>query len=125
MSNENAAGAGPEPQVVSSVGQTGNVGSSTSVASGAAKVFKEFKWGLLTLFLLMVVVIGLVYDGGRKKKLAESDPSKAAPTPDVNVDSAPDSATPPPSAATPAPSTRGDHTASIATPTTRQITPHR
>src|SRR4051794_23740263 len=49
VSNENAApGAiNPEPQGASSVGQTGNVGSSTSAGSGAAKVFKEFKWGLL------------------------------------------------------------------------------
>jgi nucleoid-associated protein YgaU len=95
VSNENAAGAvSPESQA-SSVGQTGNVGSSTSVASGAAKVFKEFKWGLLTLFLLMVVVIGLVYDGGRKKKLAEADQAKSAPTPDVNLDAGTDS-TPPP-----------------------------
>lgn len=48
----------------------------TSVADGAAKVFREFKWGLLTLFLLMVVVIGLVYDGGRKKK-SETSVAKA------------------------------------------------
>jgi len=40
----------------------------TATSGGAAKVFREFKWGLLTLFLLMVVVIGLVYDGGRKKE---------------------------------------------------------
>ena len=52
----------------SAVAQTANIGRSTSVTSGAAKVFREFKWGLLTLFLLMVVVIGLVYDGGKKKK---------------------------------------------------------
>ena len=45
----------------------------TSAAQGAAKVFREFKWGLLTLFLLMVVVIGLVYDGGAKKKSALTD----------------------------------------------------
>lgn len=50
----------------------------TSVADGAAKVFREFKWGLLTLFLLMVVVIGLVYDGGRKKT-AEAPKAPAAP----------------------------------------------
>lgn len=50
----------------------------TSVADGAAKVFREFKWGLLTLFLLMVVVIGLVYDGGRKKK--SEAPVTKAPT---------------------------------------------
>jgi nucleoid-associated protein YgaU len=57
----------------SAVAQTANIGRSTSVTSGAAKVFREFKWGLLTLFLLMVVVIGLVYDGGKKKKPATAD----------------------------------------------------
>ncbi|MBI3829950.1 MAG: LysM peptidoglycan-binding domain-containing protein [Planctomycetes bacterium] len=52
----------------------------TSVADGAAKVFREFKWGLLTLFLLMVVVIGLVYDGGRKKTAeAPKLPATSAP----------------------------------------------
>jgi nucleoid-associated protein YgaU len=66
-------------KAVSSVAQTANVGRSTSVTSGAAKVFREFKWGLLTLFLLMVVVIGLVYDGGKKKKLAEAKPLDPAP----------------------------------------------
>jgi len=44
---------------------------------GAAKVFREFKWGLLTLFLLMVVVIGLVYDGG-KKRAADKEKALAA-----------------------------------------------
>jgi nucleoid-associated protein YgaU len=104
VSNENAApGAiNPESQGASSVGQTGNVGSSTSTGSGAAKVFKEFKWGLLTLFLLMVVVIGLVYDGGRKKRLAENDPAKSTATPEINLDS-PD-ASMPPGSVTPLPS---------------------
>lgn len=55
-------------QAFSGVAQTANLGSSTSVSSGAAKIFREFKWGLLTLFILMAVVVGLVYDGGRKKK---------------------------------------------------------
>lgn len=50
----------------------------TGMMDGAAKVFREFKWGLLTLFLLMVVVIGLVYDGG-KKKAAEKEKAAAAP----------------------------------------------
>src|SRR3982750_2938086 len=68
------AGGGMSSQTnASAVAQTANIGRSTSVTSGAAKVFREFKWGLLTLFLLMVVVIGLVYDGGRKKKPLESD----------------------------------------------------
>lgn len=50
--------------------------------SGAAKVFREFKWGLLTLFLLMVVVIGLVYDGGRKKAdVKKADAAKVEQTP--------------------------------------------
>jgi len=61
-----------DSQAASGVGQTANIGRSTSVGSGAAKVFREFKWGLFTLFLLMVVVIGLVYDGGRKKKQSEA-----------------------------------------------------
>ena len=52
----------------SGVAQTANLGSSTSVSSGAGKIFREFKWGLLTLFILMAVVVGLVYDGGHKKK---------------------------------------------------------
>src|SRR3954469_22424628 len=65
---------GKESQsAASGVAQTANIGRSTSVTSGAAKVFREFKWGLLTLFLLMVVVIGLVYDGGRRKKPVEAD----------------------------------------------------
>ena len=42
-----------------------------TTAGGATKVFREFKWGLLTLFLLMVVVIALVYDGGRRKEPAQ------------------------------------------------------
>src|SRR4029079_10763611 len=55
-------------QDFSGVAQTANLGNSTSVSSGAAKIFREFKWGLLTLFILMAVVIGLVYDGGRGQK---------------------------------------------------------
>jgi len=68
VSNENNSVQGSQ---ASGVGQTANFGNHTSAGSGAAKVFREFKWGLLTLFLLMVVVIGLVYDGGKKKKAAE------------------------------------------------------
>lgn len=49
---------------------------SRASTSGAAKVFREFKWGLLTLFLLMVVVIGLVYDGGRKKEAKKAEAPK-------------------------------------------------
>ena len=95
MGNDNVAQAGsPESQAASGVGQTANIGRSTSVAGGAAKVFREFKWGLLTLFLLMVVVIGLVYDGGRKKKGLDTDTSKTAQTPDINIDPA-DSVPPP------------------------------
>ena len=76
MSNESSLGsASPDSQSHSGVGQTANIGRATSVSSGAAKVFREFKWGLLTLFLLMVVVIGLVYDGGRKKKVVDGDKS--------------------------------------------------
>ncbi len=102
MGNENAGqGGSPESQAASGVGQTANMGRSTSVAGGAAKVFREFKWGLLTLFLLMVVVIGLVYDGGRKKKgLDAGDPSKTAATPDINIDPA-DTAPPPGPGGTP------------------------
>ncbi|HLX60654.1 MAG TPA: LysM peptidoglycan-binding domain-containing protein [Planctomycetota bacterium] len=55
-------------QAFTGVAQTAAIGSSTSTSSGAAKIFREFKWGLLTLFILMAVVICLVYDGGRKKK---------------------------------------------------------
>ncbi|MCW8133253.1 MAG: LysM peptidoglycan-binding domain-containing protein [Planctomycetota bacterium] len=51
----------------------------TSAVNGAAKVFREFKWGLLTLFLLMVVVIGLVYDGGKKKAEAPKPTPTAGP----------------------------------------------
>jgi nucleoid-associated protein YgaU len=80
----------------SAVGQTANVGRSTSIGGGAAKVFREFKWGLLTLFLLMVVVIGLVYDGGRKKKPAETDKTAAAQAaPEINLDIGADMGTPP------------------------------
>jgi nucleoid-associated protein YgaU len=82
----------------SGVGQTANVGSSTSITGGAAKVFREFKWGLLTLFLLMVVVIGLVYDGGRKKKAAEADrPDKTADAAAQNQNDGPAEAGNPPS----------------------------
>jgi len=78
VSKENSSGVPAESQV-SGVGQTASMGRSTSVSSGAAKVFREFKWGLLTLFLLMVVVVGLVYDGGAKKKAALAPkPSDAA-----------------------------------------------
>lgn len=60
------------------------VNKTSSAASGAAKVFREFKWGLLTLFLLMVVVISLVYDGGKKNKnqaqAPEIPPAEAAPS---------------------------------------------
>jgi len=72
VSNDSKPSAQDSQSGASAVGQTANIGRSTSVSSGAAKVFREFKWGLLTLFLLMVVVIGLVYDGGRKKKQPES-----------------------------------------------------
>lgn len=90
-----------------SVGQTNNIPRSTSVTSGAAKVFREFKWGLLTLFLLMVVVIGLVYDGGRKKKTADADKLKTPDAgPEITLDAAPESGAPPSTqvAASPAPS---------------------
>jgi LysM repeat protein len=79
----------------SSVGQTGNVSRSTSMG-GAAKVFREFKWGLLTLFLLMVVVIGLVYDGGSKKKKGSDTPKIAErEQPEINLDEAPTNLPPP------------------------------
>jgi nucleoid-associated protein YgaU len=59
----------------------GGIPAKTST-NGAAKVFREFKWGLLTLFLLMVVVIGLVYDGGRKKDAAKkAEEARAEQTP--------------------------------------------
>jgi nucleoid-associated protein YgaU len=62
---------------------TGAATARTSTGGGAVKVFREFKWGLLTLFLLMVVVIGLVYDGGRRKDAAkvEETPSTTAALP--------------------------------------------
>ncbi len=63
-------------QAFSGVAQTANIGSSTSVSSGAAKIFREFKWGLLTLFILMTVVVCLVYDGGRGKKKPETAVTK-------------------------------------------------
>lgn len=90
---------GSESQV-SGVGQTASIGRSTSVSSGAAKVFREFKWGLLTLFLLMVVVVGLVYDGGAKKKVAEKPK-----TPDAALDIGFDNTT---SAVPPVPGANGD-----------------
>jgi nucleoid-associated protein YgaU len=71
------------------VAQTANIGSSTSVSSGAAKIFREFKWGLLTLFILMAVVVGLVYDGGRNKK--KTDAAQTAPA--TNLDTALNGAT--------------------------------
>lgn len=64
-------------QAFSGVAQTAAIGSSTSVSSGAAKIFREFKWGLLTLFILMTVVVCLVYDGGRGKKKNDVAQSKA------------------------------------------------
>lgn len=101
MSNENnvAAGtAGPASQSgPSGVGQTASVGRSTSFGGGAAKVFREFRWGLLALFLLMAVVIGLVYDGGRKKKgaQAENNPKSDGRNPETLLDSGPEPGTPP------------------------------
>jgi nucleoid-associated protein YgaU len=78
------------------VGQTANIGRSTSVSSGAAKVFREFKWGLLTLFLLMVVVVGLVYDGGRKKKGPTADlPKGDDRASEIALDSGPETGLPP------------------------------
>jgi len=76
MSSQPAAGNG-----ASAHGRTG-------MMDGAAKVFREFKWGLLTLFLLMVVVIGLVYDGG-KKKAAEKEKAAAAPPATPKAEPAP------------------------------------
>jgi nucleoid-associated protein YgaU len=66
------------------------------VSSGAAKVFREFKWGLLTLFLLMVVVVGLVYDGGRKKKGPTADlPKGDDRASEIALDSGPETGAPP------------------------------
>ncbi len=81
----------------SGVAQTMSVGKSTSVTSGAAKVFREFKWGLFTLFLLMVVVIALVYDGGRKKKPSEADAAQKSDSPSAiaALDSGPEAGAPP------------------------------
>jgi nucleoid-associated protein YgaU len=70
-------------QAFSGVAQTAAIGSSTSVSSGAAKIFREFKWGLLTLFILMTVVVCLVYDGGRGKK--KTDTAAVKPTPDSDA----------------------------------------
>ncbi|MGD0093175.1 MAG: hypothetical protein ABSE73_24950, partial [Planctomycetota bacterium] len=78
-----AAQSGP-----SGVGQTANIGRATSFGGGAAKVFREFKWGLLALFLLMAVVIGLVYDGGRKKKNATAEAGPKRLKPGLAVDDA-------------------------------------
>jgi len=61
----------PVQASVPAMSGAGTTPARTSTGGGAAKVFREFKWGLLTLFLLMVVVIGLVYDGGRKKDAAK------------------------------------------------------
>ena len=72
-------------QSFSSVAQTASLGSSTSVSSGAAKIFREFKWGLLTLFILMAVVVGLVYDGGRNKKKVDAAQNKAADAVDTST----------------------------------------
>ncbi|MEI6233420.1 MAG: LysM peptidoglycan-binding domain-containing protein [Planctomycetota bacterium] len=66
-------------QAFSGVAQTGNMGNATSVSSGAAKIFREFKWGLLTLFILMTVVVCLVYDGGRSNK-KKTEIAQAKPT---------------------------------------------
>ncbi len=98
MGNETDALSSAKPQSeadVSAVGQTANIGRGTSVSGGAAKVFREFKWGLLTLFLLMVVVIGLVYDGGRKKKSGEPDAKVAESAPEINLDGGSESSLPP------------------------------
>ena len=101
MSNESGLTPGStgsaSPAGASAVGQTANIGRATSVSSGAAKVFREFKWGLLTLFLLMVVVVGLVYDGGRKKKNPAAD-AGAKPddrAPEAVLDSGPETGSPP------------------------------
>lgn len=60
-----------------------------SAMQGAAKVFREFKWGLLTLFLLMVVVIGLVYDGNKRKNDAGAE-NTAAPNAGASADRVPE-----------------------------------
>ncbi|MFH0939030.1 MAG: LysM peptidoglycan-binding domain-containing protein [Planctomycetota bacterium] len=91
MSNSSASPVGSSDKVnsseVSAVGQTANIGRSTSLSGGTAKIFREFKWGLLTLFLLMVVVIGLVYDSGPKKKSGEISKTKVAEiSPEINLD---------------------------------------
>jgi len=91
VNKENSSGVPSDS--VSGVGQTASMGKSTSVSSGAAKVFREFKWGLLTLFLLMVVVVGLVYDGGAKKKTALA-PKPSDSALDINLDG-PAQASPP------------------------------
>jgi len=100
----NASGFDKAPP--SGVAQTANVGRTHSMTGSAAKVFREFKWGLLTLFLLMVVVVGLVYDGGRKKK-GEAEKSKAvaelAPEISLDGDSAPPLPPPDASGSVPAP----------------------
>jgi nucleoid-associated protein YgaU len=98
VSNETNLGAGSGPQTgASAIGQTANIGRSTSVSSGAAKVFREFKWGLLTLFLLMVVVVGLVYDGGRQQKSRTSTATarQDSGAPGAMLDGIPETGTPP------------------------------
>ncbi len=84
-------------QGFSGVAQTANIGSATSVSSGAAKIFREFKWGLLTLFILMAVVVCLVYDGGRNKKhgdVAQTKPGSGADSSLAGLDASPNADTP-------------------------------
>lgn len=82
MVNESGSSMNPIEQdsQAGATGPTANVGHSATMSGGAAKVFREFKWGLLTLFLLMVVVVGLVYDGGRMKKNPDSDLKTPSPS---------------------------------------------
>lgn len=58
-------------------------GTSRTMTNGAARIFREFKWGLLTLFLLMVVVVSIIYEGNGKKKdqaqAPEPPPAPGAP----------------------------------------------
>lgn len=55
-------------------------GTSRTMTNGAARIFREFKWGLLTLFLLMVVVVSIIYEGnGKKKDQAQAPEPPAAP----------------------------------------------
>jgi nucleoid-associated protein YgaU len=62
-------------QSYSGVAQTVALGSATSVSSGAAKIFREFKWGLLTLVLLMAVVLCLIPKGKAKTDTAQTKPN--------------------------------------------------